>query len=130
MDNVVNEEELRLHEGHDEDFDDDEAMMDENHPMWRSERITLNSVGIDINLQGLQPPPPPPPAPPPAPMPDPGMMPPGLLPLPAGMPEQKDIETAASVMEKALAIVLDDDVSHEAIRAASVRDGISRGSIV
>jgi ethanolamine utilization protein EutA (predicted chaperonin) len=22
--------------------------MDENHPMWRSERITLNSVGIDI----------------------------------------------------------------------------------
>ena len=48
MDNVVNEEELRLHEGHDEDFDDDEAMMDENHPMWRSERITLNSVGIDI----------------------------------------------------------------------------------
>src|SRR6185295_504333 len=48
MDNVVNEEELRLHEGHDEDFDDEEAMMDENHPMWRSERITLNSVGIDI----------------------------------------------------------------------------------
>jgi hypothetical protein len=87
---------------------------------------TDNSVGIDINLQGLQPPPPPPPAPPPAPMPDPGMMPPGLLPLPAGMPEQKDIETAASVMEKALAIVLDDDVSHEAIRAA-VKDVLLPG---
>ena len=39
---------LRLHEGHDEDFGDDEELMDENHPMWRSERITLNSVGIDI----------------------------------------------------------------------------------
>jgi ethanolamine utilization protein EutA len=40
---------LKLHEGHDDDFDEDgEAMMDENHPMWRSERITLNSVGIDI----------------------------------------------------------------------------------
>lgn len=38
----------KLHEGHDEDFDDDEMVMDENHPMWRSERITLNSVGIDI----------------------------------------------------------------------------------
>ena len=40
---------LIFHEGHEEDFDDDEeGMMDENHPMWRSERITLNSVGIDI----------------------------------------------------------------------------------
>jgi ethanolamine utilization protein EutA len=39
---------LRLHEGHDEDWDESEEMMDENHPMWRSERITLNSVGIDI----------------------------------------------------------------------------------
>ncbi len=48
MDNLENQEELRLHEGHDDDFDDEEAMMDENHPMWRSERITLNSVGIDI----------------------------------------------------------------------------------
>jgi ethanolamine utilization protein EutA len=38
----------KLHEGHDEDFDDEEMVMDENHPMWRSERITLNSVGIDI----------------------------------------------------------------------------------
>jgi ethanolamine utilization protein EutA len=42
------QEELKLHEGHDDDFDEDEAEMDENHPMWRSERITLNSVGIDI----------------------------------------------------------------------------------
>ncbi len=42
-------EALKLHEGHDEDFDEEgEEMMDENHPMWRSERITLNSVGIDI----------------------------------------------------------------------------------
>jgi ethanolamine utilization protein EutA len=41
-------EELRLHEGHDEDFEDGEELIDENHPMWRSERITLNSVGIDI----------------------------------------------------------------------------------
>lgn len=48
MDNLQSEE-LRLHEGHDDDFDeDDEGAMDENHPMWRSERITLNSVGIDI----------------------------------------------------------------------------------
>ena len=48
MDNLQTETVL-FHEGHEEDFeDDDEAMMDENHPMWRSERITLNSVGIDI----------------------------------------------------------------------------------
>src|SRR4051812_6148936 len=48
QDNSVTET-LRLHEGHDEDFDEEgEEMMDENHPMWRSERITLNSVGIDI----------------------------------------------------------------------------------
>lgn len=41
---------LELHEGHEDEFgeDGDEAVMDENHPMWRSERITLNSVGIDI----------------------------------------------------------------------------------
>ena len=85
---------------------------------------TDNSVGIDINLQGLQPPPPLPPAPPPAPPPE--MGPPGLLPLPEGMPAQQDIETAASVMEKALEIVLDDDVSHEAIRAA-VKDVLLPG---
>ncbi|HEY7165068.1 MAG TPA: ethanolamine ammonia-lyase reactivating factor EutA [Candidatus Binatia bacterium] len=42
-------EKLYLHEGHDEDFEDDDGLpMDEDHPMWRSERITLNSVGIDI----------------------------------------------------------------------------------
>jgi ethanolamine utilization protein EutA len=39
---------LRLHEGHEDDFDGEEELIDENHPMWRSERITLNSVGIDI----------------------------------------------------------------------------------
>jgi ethanolamine utilization protein EutA len=41
---------LDLHEGHEDEFGDeaDEMLMDEEHPMWRSERITLNSVGIDI----------------------------------------------------------------------------------
>ena len=42
---------LDLHEGHDDDYDEETEVglpMDENHPMWRSERITLNSVGIDI----------------------------------------------------------------------------------
>src|SRR6476619_7233037 len=38
----------RVIEGHDEDWDERDEMMDENHPMWRSERITLNSVGIDV----------------------------------------------------------------------------------
>ena len=48
MENLESEK-LYLHEGHDEDFEDDDGMpMDEEHPMWRSERITLNSVGIDI----------------------------------------------------------------------------------
>lgn len=40
-------EEYYLHE----EFEDDEGEgmpMDEDHPMWRSERIQLNSVGIDI----------------------------------------------------------------------------------
>lgn len=43
-------QDLKLHEGHEDEFgeDGDEMVMDENHPMWRSERITLNSVGIDI----------------------------------------------------------------------------------
>lgn len=44
-------ESLHLHEGHDDDWEheDDAGMpMDEEHPMWRSERISLNSVGIDI----------------------------------------------------------------------------------
>jgi ethanolamine utilization protein EutA len=41
---------LILHEGHEDEYGDDEdgIVMDEDHPMWRSERITLNSVGIDI----------------------------------------------------------------------------------
>jgi ethanolamine utilization protein EutA len=39
---------VRLHEGHEDEFGDDQELMDEDHPMWRSERITLNSVGIDI----------------------------------------------------------------------------------
>lgn len=39
---------LIFHEGHDDDEGPDDAMMDENHPMWRSERIQLTSVGIDI----------------------------------------------------------------------------------
>jgi len=47
MDNLETEL-VRLHEGHEDEFGDDEALMDEEHPMWRSERITLNSVGIDI----------------------------------------------------------------------------------
>jgi ethanolamine utilization protein EutA len=49
MDNLRSEE-LRLHEGHEDEFGEDgeDMAMDENHPMWRSERITLNSVGIDI----------------------------------------------------------------------------------
>jgi hypothetical protein len=29
-------------------------VMDENRPMWRSERITLNSVGIDIGSSNSQ----------------------------------------------------------------------------
>ena len=49
MDNFAIEN-LELHEGHEDEFgeDGDEILMDEDHPMWRSERITLNSVGIDI----------------------------------------------------------------------------------
>jgi hypothetical protein len=47
MDNLE-QDELRMHEGREDDFDEDEGVMDENHPMWRSKRITLNSVGIDI----------------------------------------------------------------------------------
>jgi len=71
------------------------------------------------------------PTPPPAPAP-PGepqfqdMLPPQLAPMPPGMPSQEDIDTAASVMEKALEIVLDDDVSHEAVRAA-VKDVLLPG---
>src|SRR5262245_55603793 len=49
MENILTET-LRLHEGHEGEYGDeeDDMAMDENHPMWRSERITLNSVGIDI----------------------------------------------------------------------------------
>ena len=49
MDNLEPEK-LELHEGHEDEYGDDEegGMADEDHPMWRSERITLNSVGIDI----------------------------------------------------------------------------------
>src|SRR3989338_372545 len=46
----VDQETLIFHEGY--DFDDEheggEEPMDEEHPMWRSERISLTSVGIDI----------------------------------------------------------------------------------
>jgi ethanolamine utilization protein EutA len=43
-----------FHEGHDDEMDPEhdwtheEALADEEHPMWRSERVALNSVGIDI----------------------------------------------------------------------------------
>ena len=45
-----------FHEGHDDEYDPEHdwgqegggALSDEEHPMWRSERISLNSVGIDI----------------------------------------------------------------------------------
>jgi hypothetical protein len=49
MDQLEMSEKLYLHE--EDEFDeegDGGVLMDENHPMWRSERITLNSVGIDI----------------------------------------------------------------------------------
>jgi hypothetical protein len=82
-------------------------------------------------------------APPPPPPPPPGMLPdsptisppqqpmgPGTVPQPApmppGMPAQQDIETAAAVMEKALEIVVDDEASHEAVKAA-VRDMLLPG---
>src|SRR3970282_2724774 len=49
MDQLEKSETLYLHEEEEFDEEDDGGMpMDENHPMWRSERITLNSVGIDI----------------------------------------------------------------------------------
>lgn len=47
MENVETET-YRLHEGHEWEHEDEEMEIDENHPMWRSERISLNSVGIDI----------------------------------------------------------------------------------
>jgi hypothetical protein len=47
-------------------------------------------------------------------------------PMPPGMPKQQDIETAAAVMEKALEIVVADEASHEAVKAA-VRDMLLPG---
>ena len=47
MENLATET-LYLHEGHEDEDEDGGMPMDEDHPMWRSERITLNSVGIDI----------------------------------------------------------------------------------
>jgi ethanolamine utilization protein EutA len=45
----VSAETFYLHEEYeDEDERDEEMPMDEEHPMWRSERISLTSVGIDI----------------------------------------------------------------------------------
>ena len=40
-----------FHEGHEHDdgeHGDSSPMDDEDHPMWRSERLSLTSVGIDI----------------------------------------------------------------------------------
>jgi hypothetical protein len=47
-------------------------------------------------------------------------------PMPPGMPKQQDIDTAAAVMEKALEIVVNDEASHEAVKAA-VRDMLLPG---
>ena len=55
---------------------------------------------------------------------------PQTVPQPAppapGMPKQQDIDTAAAVMEKALEIVVGDEASHEAVKAA-VRDMLLPG---
>lgn len=56
----------------------------------------------------------PPVAPPAPPMPPPPM--PG--PASAGKPSQRSIEAAASVIEKALEIVVEDELSHESVKAA------------
>src|SRR5688572_33305001 len=47
---TLNAESLYLHEGHEDEFGEEaeDGMLDEDHPMWRSERISLNSVGIDV----------------------------------------------------------------------------------
>lgn len=65
--------------------------------------------------------PPPPPAPPVGPQ-----TVPQPAPMPPGMPSQQDIDTAAAVMEKALEIVVADEASHEAVKAA-VRDMLLPG---
>ena len=74
-------------------------------------------LNIRVTTEDTTAPPPPEPPPPVEPAPPP---PPALQPaaMPPGMPAQADIETAAAVMEKALEIVLDDQDSHEAIKAA------------
>ncbi|HEY2987393.1 MAG TPA: ethanolamine ammonia-lyase reactivating factor EutA [Candidatus Binatia bacterium] len=41
-------EEYYLHEEYEDDENEGDMPMDEDHPMWRSERISLTSVGIDI----------------------------------------------------------------------------------
>jgi ethanolamine utilization protein EutA len=41
-------EEYYLHEEYEDDENEADMPMDEDHPMWRSERISLTSVGIDI----------------------------------------------------------------------------------
>jgi hypothetical protein len=51
---------------------------------------------------------------------------PSSMPPKPGRPSQKAIETAASVMEKALEIVVDDENSHEAIKAA-IKDTLLPG---
>jgi ethanolamine utilization protein EutA len=48
MENWQATESLYLHEGHDDEEEDAGMPMDEDHPMWRSERISLASVGIDV----------------------------------------------------------------------------------
>src|SRR2546425_10220365 len=52
MELTPGENTLLFHEGHDDEAYEHEDMasmpLDEEHPMWRSERISLNSVGIDI----------------------------------------------------------------------------------
>jgi len=48
MDFDPTETSLILHEGHDDDDHGQMEAADEDHPMWRSERISLTSVGIDI----------------------------------------------------------------------------------
>ncbi len=54
MELVSAESTLLFHEGHEDEDDEHEDIasmpMDEDHPMWRSERIALTSVGIDIGL--------------------------------------------------------------------------------
>jgi hypothetical protein len=95
------------------------------------------AMGAGVPPPGVGPPPTGGPPPPAGPAPVPGGPPPPMepqpmiaegqpmpmqlgqpLPPPPGMPDQKDIDTAASVMQKALEIVVDDDTSHEAIKAA------------